>query len=138
MYGDCVPERDFPTIIDLHLQGRLPLEKFVTERIPRQQYRRRFHSSAFRCRTSIRSDAVSQLATVHLLGNMGVERVVTSGGFELDDRFLNIDTDVWIIEAMGDIAQQGRALTGTVITAPVSVLRQAKERSRLICGKSRP
>src|ERR1700742_68347 len=32
-YGDCLPERDFPTLIDLYLQGRLPLEKFVTERI---------------------------------------------------------------------------------------------------------
>jgi S-(hydroxymethyl)mycothiol dehydrogenase len=32
-YGDCLPERDFPTMISLYLQGRLPLEKFVTERI---------------------------------------------------------------------------------------------------------
>jgi S-(hydroxymethyl)mycothiol dehydrogenase len=32
-YGDCLPSRDFPTLIDLHLQGRLPLEKFVTERV---------------------------------------------------------------------------------------------------------
>ncbi len=32
-YGDCLPERDFPTLIDLHLQGRLPLDKFVSERI---------------------------------------------------------------------------------------------------------
>lgn len=32
-YGDCLPERDFPTLIDLYLQGRLPLEQFVTERI---------------------------------------------------------------------------------------------------------
>ena len=32
-YGDCLPERDFPAYVDLHLQGRLPLEKFVTERI---------------------------------------------------------------------------------------------------------
>lgn len=32
-YGDCLPERDFPTLIALHLQGRLPLERFVTERI---------------------------------------------------------------------------------------------------------
>jgi S-(hydroxymethyl)mycothiol dehydrogenase len=29
-YGDCLPSRDFPMLIDLHLQGRLPLEKFVT------------------------------------------------------------------------------------------------------------
>jgi len=32
-YGDCLPERDFPTLIELYLQGRLPLDKFVTERI---------------------------------------------------------------------------------------------------------
>ncbi|AQT79613.1 S-(hydroxymethyl)mycothiol dehydrogenase [Mycolicibacterium litorale] len=32
-YGDCLPERDFPTLISLYRQGRLPLEKFVSERI---------------------------------------------------------------------------------------------------------
>ena len=32
-YGDCLPERDFPMLTDLFLQGRLPLDKFVTERI---------------------------------------------------------------------------------------------------------
>ncbi|WP_338889351.1 S-(hydroxymethyl)mycothiol dehydrogenase [Rhodococcus sovatensis] len=32
-YGDCLPERDFPTLVELYIQGRLPLEKFVTERI---------------------------------------------------------------------------------------------------------
>src|SRR3712207_4518557 len=32
-YGDCLPSRDFPALVDLHLQGRLPLEKFVTETI---------------------------------------------------------------------------------------------------------
>ncbi|OBC17201.1 S-(hydroxymethyl)mycothiol dehydrogenase [Mycobacterium sp. 852013-50091_SCH5140682] len=32
-YGDCLPERDFPTLISLYLQGRLPLQKFVSERI---------------------------------------------------------------------------------------------------------
>ncbi|PWH05121.1 S-(hydroxymethyl)mycothiol dehydrogenase [Brachybacterium endophyticum] len=29
-YGDCLPERDFPYLTDLYLQGRLPLERFVT------------------------------------------------------------------------------------------------------------
>ena len=33
-YGDCLPSRDFPMLIDLYLQGRLPLEKFVSETIP--------------------------------------------------------------------------------------------------------
>jgi S-(hydroxymethyl)mycothiol dehydrogenase len=32
-YGDCLPSRDFPTFVDLHLQGRLPLERFVSETI---------------------------------------------------------------------------------------------------------
>ncbi|WKG11025.1 S-(hydroxymethyl)mycothiol dehydrogenase [Nocardia sp. PE-7] len=32
-YGDCLPERDFPMLIDLYRQGRLPLDRFVTERI---------------------------------------------------------------------------------------------------------
>jgi S-(hydroxymethyl)mycothiol dehydrogenase len=32
-YGDCLPERDFPTLINLYRQGRLPLERFVSERI---------------------------------------------------------------------------------------------------------
>ncbi len=32
-YGDCLPSRDFPMLIDLYLQGRLDLEKFVTEEI---------------------------------------------------------------------------------------------------------
>ena len=32
-YGDCLPSRDFPMLIELYLQGRLPLDKFVSERI---------------------------------------------------------------------------------------------------------
>ncbi|HZG05163.1 MAG TPA: S-(hydroxymethyl)mycothiol dehydrogenase [Streptomyces sp.] len=32
-YGDCLPSRDFPMLIDLHLQGRLDLDAFVTETI---------------------------------------------------------------------------------------------------------
>ncbi|KAA0023369.1 S-(hydroxymethyl)mycothiol dehydrogenase [Antrihabitans cavernicola] len=32
-YGDALPERDFPTLVNLYRQGRLPLEQFVTERV---------------------------------------------------------------------------------------------------------
>jgi S-(hydroxymethyl)mycothiol dehydrogenase len=32
-YGDCLPDRDFPMLTDLFLQGRLPLDKFVSETI---------------------------------------------------------------------------------------------------------
>ncbi|USQ85407.1 S-(hydroxymethyl)mycothiol dehydrogenase [Streptomyces phaeoluteigriseus] len=32
-YGDCLPSRDFPMLIDLHLQGRLDLDAFVSDTI---------------------------------------------------------------------------------------------------------
>ncbi|MEU9890410.1 S-(hydroxymethyl)mycothiol dehydrogenase [Sphaerisporangium sp. NPDC051017] len=32
-YGDCLPSRDFPMLIDLYLQGRLNLDGFVSETI---------------------------------------------------------------------------------------------------------
>jgi len=32
-YGDCLPERDFPMLVDLYLQGRLDLDAFVSETI---------------------------------------------------------------------------------------------------------
>ncbi|GAA3850900.1 S-(hydroxymethyl)mycothiol dehydrogenase [Streptomyces coacervatus] len=32
-YGDCLPSRDFPMLIDLYLQSRLDLDAFVTETI---------------------------------------------------------------------------------------------------------
>jgi len=33
-YGDCLPSRDFPALIDLALQGKFPLDRFVSETIP--------------------------------------------------------------------------------------------------------
>jgi S-(hydroxymethyl)mycothiol dehydrogenase len=33
-YGDCLPSRDFPMLIDLYLSGRLDLDGFVSETIP--------------------------------------------------------------------------------------------------------
>ncbi len=32
-YGDCLPSRDFPMLIDLYQQGRIDLDGFVSERI---------------------------------------------------------------------------------------------------------
>ncbi|EHB53720.1 mycothiol-dependent formaldehyde dehydrogenase [Mycolicibacterium rhodesiae JS60] len=42
-YGDCLPERDFPTLISLYRQGRLPLDKFVSERIGLDEVESAFH-----------------------------------------------------------------------------------------------
>ena len=42
-YGDCLPTRDFPMFIDLYLQGRLDLERFVSETIPLENVEAAFH-----------------------------------------------------------------------------------------------
>ena len=41
-YGDCLPSRDFPMLIDLYQQGRLPLDTFVTETIALDQVEEAF------------------------------------------------------------------------------------------------
>ena len=42
-YGDCLPSRDFPMLVDLHLQGRLPLDRFVSETIALEDVEEAFH-----------------------------------------------------------------------------------------------
>ncbi len=42
-YGDCLPSRDFPMLIDLYLQGRLDLDRFVSETIDLEGVEEAFH-----------------------------------------------------------------------------------------------
>ncbi|MBT2386065.1 S-(hydroxymethyl)mycothiol dehydrogenase [Streptomyces sp. ISL-11] len=42
-YGDCLPSRDFPVLIDLYLQGRLDLDAFVSETIALDEVEEAFH-----------------------------------------------------------------------------------------------
>lgn len=42
-YGDCLPSRDFPMLIDLYLQGRLNLDGFVSETIDLEGVEEAFH-----------------------------------------------------------------------------------------------
>ena len=42
-YGDCLPSRDFPMLIDLYLQGRLNLDGFVSETIALDGVEEAFH-----------------------------------------------------------------------------------------------
>ena len=43
-YGDCLPSRDFPMLIDLYLQGRLDLDRFVSETIALDEVEEAFHA----------------------------------------------------------------------------------------------
>ena len=42
-YGDCLPSRDFPLLVDLFLQGRFALDAFVSERIGLDGVEEAFH-----------------------------------------------------------------------------------------------
>lgn len=42
-YGDCLPTRDFPMFIELYLQGRLDLDRFVSETIGIGDVEEAFH-----------------------------------------------------------------------------------------------
>jgi S-(hydroxymethyl)mycothiol dehydrogenase len=42
-YGDCLPSRDFPMLIDLYQQGRLDLDRFVSETIAIGDVEEAFH-----------------------------------------------------------------------------------------------
>jgi len=42
-YGDCLPSRDFPLLVDLYLQGRLDLDRFVSETIALDGVEAAFH-----------------------------------------------------------------------------------------------
>jgi S-(hydroxymethyl)mycothiol dehydrogenase len=42
-YGDCLPSRDFPMLIDLYRQGRLDLDRFVSETIGIDDVEEAFH-----------------------------------------------------------------------------------------------
>jgi hypothetical protein len=41
-YGDCLPTRDFPILIDLYLRGRYDLDRFVSETIALDQVEEAF------------------------------------------------------------------------------------------------
>ncbi len=43
-YGDCLPSRDFPMLIELYLQGRLDLDRFVSETISLDDVEEAFHA----------------------------------------------------------------------------------------------
>jgi S-(hydroxymethyl)mycothiol dehydrogenase len=42
-YGDCLPSRDFPVLIDLYLKGKLDLDGFVSETITLDEVEEAFH-----------------------------------------------------------------------------------------------
>ena len=87
-YGDCLPSRDFPMLVDLYQQGRLDLDAFVTEEIGLGDVEAAFdkmHSG-----TVLRSRR-------GLLMTARVDHAVVSGTFSLDGETHEVDNNVWVI-----------------------------------------
>ena len=87
-YGDCLPSRDFPMLIDLYLQGRLDLDAFVTETIGLDEVEEAFEQDAARRRAAFGGGAVMAAR---------IDRVVTSGTFSLDGGTWEVDNNVWLV-----------------------------------------
>ena len=101
-YGDCLPTRDFPLLVDLYQQGRLDLDAFVTEEI-----------GIDGVEAAVREDARRQRAALgRAVLMLRVDHAVTSGTFSLDGQTFDVDNNVWVV---GDDAEC------VVIDAPHSV-----------------
>ena len=85
-YGDCLPSPGLPDAVDLHLQGRLPLDKFVSETIGLDDVEAAFHK--------MHSGEVLRSVVVSV---SPVEHVVTSGTFSLDGGTWDVDNNVWLV-----------------------------------------
>ena len=71
-YGDCLPSRDFPTLIDLYLQGRFPLDKFVSETIALDEVEARVPQDGARRGAALRRRALSASRVAVSRGSIGV------------------------------------------------------------------
>ena len=87
-YGDCLPSRDFPMLIDLYLQGRLPLDAFVTETIGIGDVEAAFEK--MHAGDVLRS-------VVSTVTDVRIDHGVTSGTFSLDGETFDVDNNVWVV-----------------------------------------
>ena len=94
-YGDCLPDRDFPMLIDLYLQGRLPLDAFVTEEIGIDGIEAAFDKMHG-------GDVLRSVVIMDSVVTARIDHTVTSGTFSLDGETFDVDNNVWIV---GDDAE---------------------------------
>ena len=87
-YGDCLPDRDFPMLIDLYLQGRLPLDAFVSEEIGIGDIEAAFDEDAPRRRAAFGGGLV-----------VSVRSITPSprARSRLDGETFEVDNNVWVV-----------------------------------------
>ena len=84
-YGDCLPSRDFPMLVTLHQQGRLPLDKFVSETISLDDVEEAFHKME-------RGEVLRSVVRA-----VTIELVTTDGIFALDGGEWEVTNNIWLV-----------------------------------------
>ena len=88
-YGDCLPIRDFPMLVDLYQQGRLDLDAFVTEEIGIGDVEAAFDEDARRRRAALGGGLLMTAA--------GRPRASPAARSRLDGETFDVDNNVWVV-----------------------------------------
>lgn len=99
-YGDCLPSRDFPMLIDLYLQERLPLAAFVSETIGIDAVEQAF--AKMRDGDVLRSVVILPAGgradgPVRAASGPGVQHSTTAGTFSLDGQTFEVENNIWVV-----------------------------------------
>ena len=90
-YGDCLPSRDFPMLVDLYQQGRLDLDAFVTEEIAIDDVEAAFDKMHARRRAPLGGGALMGAAPC------GSTTPSSRGTFSLDGETHEVDNNIWVV-----------------------------------------
>jgi hypothetical protein len=109
-YGDCLPSRDFPMLMDQYRQGRLPPEAFVSETIGLGDVEQVLRHDAPYGRAALGGRAVTA----------AIRHGVTTGAFSLDGGTLEIDNNVWMIAVLCSHAHDDPVTVAKALSQPRS------------------
>ena len=90
-YGDCLPSRDFPMLVDLYLQGRLDLDAFVSEEIALDDVEAAFEKMHH-------GDVLRSVVIFWMSRRTRVDHARRrSGTFSLDGETHDVDNNIWVV-----------------------------------------
>ena len=96
-YGDCLPSRDFPMLVDLYRQGRLDLDAFVSEEIGLGDVEAAFEKMHGARQTCCARWSSSDGRDHRAAAGVRVDHAVSSGTFSLDGETFDVDNNIWVV-----------------------------------------
>ena len=100
-YGDCLPTRDFPMLVDLYRQGRLDLDAFVSEEIGlgdvEAAFEKMHHGDVLRSVVIFTPELRLMSGLMPGPKPARVDHAVVSGTFSLDGETFDVDNNIWVV-----------------------------------------